>query len=42
MLIVLHPAGERAAVEAVAREWAGRFGQQAVMRVEQPVSDLRF
>ena len=42
VLIVLHPAGERGPVEAVAREWAERFGQQAVMRVEQPVSDLRF
>ena len=42
VLVVLHPAGERSAVEAVARAWAERFGQQAVLRVEQPVSDLRF
>lgn len=42
VLIVLHPAGERGPVEAVAAAWADRFGQQAVLRVEQPVSDVRF
>lgn len=42
VLIVLHPTGERGPVEAVARAWAERFGQQAVLRVEQPVSGLRF
>lgn len=42
VLIVLHPAGERGPVEAVAAAWAERFGQQAVLRVELPVSDLRF
>jgi hypothetical protein len=42
VLIVLHPSGERGPVEAVARAWAERFGQQSVLRVELPVSDLRF
>lgn len=42
VLIVLHPVGERGPVEAVARAWAERFGQQSVLRVELPVSDLRF
>lgn len=42
VLIVPHPAGERGPVEAVARAWAERLGQQAVLRVEQPVGDLRF
>lgn len=42
VLMVLHPPGERGPVEAVAAAWAERFGQQAVLRVEQPVSDVRF
>lgn len=42
VLIVLHPVGQRGPVEAVARAWAERFGQQSVLRVELPVSDLRF
>lgn len=42
VLIVLHPVGERGPVEAVARAWAERFGQQSVLRVELPVRDLRF
>lgn len=42
VLIVLHPPGDRGSIEAVARAWGERFGQQSVLRVEQPVSDLRF
>jgi hypothetical protein len=34
LLVVLHPPGQRATVEAIAVAYAERFGQQAVLRVE--------
>lgn len=41
ILVVLHPPGQRGAVEEIAAAYAHRFGQQSVLRVESP-AEVRF